>query len=50
MTFQNARNMFNVLESIYTHFSHPKKNKMLHEFQINLGLSQRSISKICDTR
>eukprot|EP00102_Acyrthosiphon_pisum_P019856 XP_016657066.1 PREDICTED: zinc finger MYM-type protein 1-like [Acyrthosiphon pisum] len=46
----NARNMFNVLESIYTHFSHPKKNKMLHEFQINLGLSQRSISKICDTR
>ncbi|VVC32916.1 Hypothetical protein CINCED_3A013793 [Cinara cedri] len=42
--------MFNVLESIYTHFSLPKKNKILDEFQMNLGLSERSISKICDTR
>ncbi|KAF0723115.1 zinc finger MYM-type protein 1-like [Aphis craccivora] len=47
---KSARNVFNVLEAVYVHFSHPSNNLKLSEIQANLGLKKGNILKVCDTR
>ncbi|KAL4099003.1 hypothetical protein QTP88_023506 [Uroleucon formosanum] len=47
---KNAKNVFNVLEAIYVHFSQPSKNKKICEMQRNLGLNKGNVLRICDIR
>ncbi|XP_008179531.1 zinc finger MYM-type protein 1-like [Acyrthosiphon pisum] len=47
---KETRNVFNTLESLYIHFSHPSKNQHLIEIQTNLGIKHRSMIRLSDTR
>lgn len=47
---QGAINVFNGLEAIYMHFSFPLKNLKLQEVQKELGMKNKTILHISDTR
>lgn len=42
--------MFNTLESLYVHFSHPSKNQKLTEIQTKLGIKHATMIRLSDTR
>ncbi|KAL4149483.1 hypothetical protein QTP88_003426 [Uroleucon formosanum] len=42
--------LFNTLESLYIHFSHPSKNQKLIEIQTKLGIKYTSMIRLGDTR
>ncbi|KAF0726097.1 zinc finger MYM-type protein 1-like, partial [Aphis craccivora] len=45
-----ARSVFNMLESVYVHFSRPSNNTELVKIQLQLGLKKGNILRVCDTR
>jgi len=36
--FKDARNLFNTLEALYVHFSHPTRNVKLTDLQLKLNM------------
>ncbi|KAL4141494.1 hypothetical protein QTP88_004124 [Uroleucon formosanum] len=47
---KETRHVFNTLESLYIHFSHPSKNQKLIEIQTKLGIKCTSMIRLSDTR
>lgn len=47
---QYARNVFNTIEAVYVHFSHPPKNSILIQLQESLHINKTSLMRISDTR
>ncbi|KAL4125788.1 hypothetical protein QTP88_010028 [Uroleucon formosanum] len=47
---KETRHVFNTLESLYIHFSHPSKNQKLIEIQTKLGIKYTSMIRLSDTR
>ncbi|KAL5245991.1 hypothetical protein ACI65C_013399 [Semiaphis heraclei] len=47
---QSARNVFNILEAAFVHFSRPSNHLKLSEIQSKLGIKKGNILRICDTR
>lgn len=48
--FKSARNVFNILEAVFVHFSRPSNHLKLSEIQSKLGIKKGNILRICDTR
>ncbi|KAL4143991.1 hypothetical protein QTP88_006236 [Uroleucon formosanum] len=47
---KSARNVFNILEAVFVHFSRPSNHLKLSEIQSKLGIKKGNILRICDTR
>ncbi|KAL4131439.1 hypothetical protein QTP88_008752 [Uroleucon formosanum] len=47
---KETRHVFNTLESLYIHFSHPSKNQKLIEIQTKLKIKYTSMIRLSDTR
>ncbi|KAL4154146.1 hypothetical protein QTP88_001979 [Uroleucon formosanum] len=47
---KETRHVFNTLESLYIHFSHPSKNQKLIEIQTKLGIKYTSMIRLSATR
>jgi undecaprenyl pyrophosphate synthase len=41
--------VFNTLESLYVHFSHPSKNQKLTEIQTKLGIKHTTMIRLSNT-
>lgn len=50
MLFQYARNVFNTIEAVYVHFSHPSINSKLVLLQESLKINKNSLMQVSDTR
>jgi len=48
--FKDARNLFNALEALYIHFSHPTRNVKLTDLQLKLNMKKTTLSQLSDTR
>ncbi|XP_029348294.1 zinc finger MYM-type protein 1-like [Acyrthosiphon pisum] len=47
---KDARNLFNALEALYVHFSHPTRNVKLTDLQLKLNMKKTTLSQLSDTR
>ncbi|XP_060847136.1 zinc finger MYM-type protein 1-like [Rhopalosiphum padi] len=47
---KDARNLFNALEALYVHFSHPTRNGKLTDLQFKLNMKKTTLSQLSDTR
>jgi len=48
--FQYARNVFNTIEAVYVHFSHPSINSKLVLLQESLKINKNSLMRVSDTK